>query len=108
MRICQFSVRKIYRLNGKASIPSSAWPAALSSMKPPRSCSAQLSTAHGLAARVEAAEALSSTNIFRLETTGVAIVCLVYMDASRPAHMRYSVRRLSRKLPKAIISWVAG
>ena len=64
---------------------------------------AQLSTAHGLAARVEGAEALSTTNVFRLETTGVAIVCLVYLDASRPAHMRYAVRRLRRKLPKAII-----
>jgi predicted PurR-regulated permease PerM len=64
---------------------------------------AQLSTAHGLAARVEAAEALSTTNIFRLDTTGVAIVYLVYLDASAPAHMRYSVRRLRRKLPKATI-----
>jgi predicted PurR-regulated permease PerM len=63
----------------------------------------QLSTAHGLAARVHAAEALSTANIFRLETEGVAIVCLVYMDASGPAHMRYSVRRLRRKLPKATI-----
>jgi predicted PurR-regulated permease PerM len=64
---------------------------------------AQLSTAHGLAARIEGAEALSTTNVFRLETTGVAIVCLVYLDASGPAHMRYAVRRLRRKLPKAII-----
>ena len=64
---------------------------------------AQLSTAHGLAARVEGAEALSTTNVFRLETAGVAIVCLVYLDASGPAHMRYSVRRLRRKLPKATI-----
>jgi predicted PurR-regulated permease PerM len=64
---------------------------------------AQLSTAHGLAARVEGAGALSTTNVFRLETTGVAIVCLAYMDASGPAHMRYSVRRLRRKLPNAKI-----
>jgi hypothetical protein len=64
---------------------------------------AQLSTAHGLAARVEGAESLSTTNIFRLDVTGVAIVCLVYLDASGPAHMRYSVRRLRRKLPKATI-----
>jgi hypothetical protein len=64
---------------------------------------AQLSTAHGLAARVEAAAALSTTNVFRLDTTGVAMVCLVYLDASGPAHMRYSVRRLRRKLPKATI-----
>jgi predicted PurR-regulated permease PerM len=64
---------------------------------------AQLSTAHGLVARVEAAGALSSTNVFRLDTTGVAIVCLVYLDASGPAHMRYAVRRLRRKLPSATI-----
>ncbi len=63
----------------------------------------QLATAHGLSARVEGAEALSTANIFRLETAGVAIVCLVYMDASTPAHMRYAVRRLRRKLPKATI-----
>ena len=64
---------------------------------------AQLSTAHGLAARVEAAEALSTTNVVRLDTTGVAIVCLIYLDASGPAHMRYAVRRLRRKLPSATI-----
>ena len=63
----------------------------------------QLSTAHGLAARVEGAEALSTANIFRLETTGVAVVCVIYMDGNGPAHMRYSVRRLRRKLPKATI-----
>src|ERR1700704_1023033 len=63
----------------------------------------QLSTAHGLAARVEGAEVLSTTNVFRLETTGVAIVCLAYLDASGPSHMRYSVRRPRRKLPKATI-----
>ena len=63
----------------------------------------QLSTAHGLKARVEAAEALSTANIFRLETTGVMIVCLVYLDANAPAHMRYAVRRLRRKLPQATI-----
>src|SRR5215212_1379847 len=64
---------------------------------------AQLSTAHGLPARVEEAAALSPANLFRLEATGVAIVCLVYMDASGPAHMRYSVRRLRRRLPNATI-----
>ena len=63
----------------------------------------QLSTAHGLGARVEAADALSTANIFRLEIAGVAIVCLIYMGGGSPAHMRYSVRRLRRKLPKATI-----
>ena len=66
-------------------------------MKPPES------RAHGLAARVAEAGTLSPSNVFRLETTGVAIVCLVYLDASGPAHMRYSVRRLRRKLPDATI-----
>ncbi len=64
---------------------------------------AQLSTAHGLTARVEGSEALLTSNIFRLNTDGVSIVCLVYMDGAGPAHMRYSVRRLRRKLPKAVI-----
>jgi predicted PurR-regulated permease PerM len=63
----------------------------------------QLTAAHGLRARIEGPEALSTINVFRLETAGISIVCLVYMDASAPAHMRYSVRRLRRKLPKAII-----
>jgi len=63
----------------------------------------QLTTAHGLPARIEGAEALSTANVFRLDTTGVAMVCLIYMDASGPAHMRYSVRRLRRKLSKATI-----
>lgn len=68
----------------------------------------QLSTAHGLPARVEPADVLATTNIFRLETTGVAIVCLVYLDAAGPAHMRYSVRRLRRKLPKAVVVLVCA
>jgi predicted PurR-regulated permease PerM len=63
----------------------------------------QLSNAHGLAARVESADALSTTNIARLETAGVAVICLSYLDATIPAHMRYSVRRLRRKLPSAMI-----
>jgi hypothetical protein len=63
----------------------------------------QLSTTHGLTARVEGAEALSTTNVFRLDTAGVAIICLVYLDSSGPAHVRYSVRRLRRKLPQATI-----
>ncbi len=63
----------------------------------------QLTTAHGLSARVEGAEALSVANVFRLETTGVAIACLIYLDANGPAHMRYSVQRLRRKLPKGKI-----
>jgi predicted PurR-regulated permease PerM len=64
---------------------------------------AQLCNVHGLATRVEGPEALSTANIFRLETTGVALVCLSYLGVSNPAHMRYAVRRLRRKLPLARI-----
>ena len=63
----------------------------------------QLVSAHGVPARVESAEALSTANIFRLDGLGVALVCLSYLDASSPAHMRYSVRRFRRKLPNATI-----
>lgn len=72
---------------------------------------AQLCTAHGMAARVEGPEALSTTNIFRLEADGIALVCLSYLDVTSPAHMRYAVRRLRRKLPKARIMlgcWLSG
>jgi predicted PurR-regulated permease PerM len=64
---------------------------------------AQLCNVHGLAARVEGPEALSTANIFRLETSGVALVCLSYLGVTNPAHMRYAVRRLRRKLPLARI-----
>ena len=102
-RICRFSARRICPLNGRASIRFSAWLGIVSSMKLPRSCSAssRLRTVWQPASRPPSA--LSTANIFRLETAGVAIVCLIYMDASGPAHMRYSVRRLRRKLPKATI-----
>jgi hypothetical protein len=63
----------------------------------------QLVSTHGVSASVESAEALSTANIFRLDGLGVALVCLSYLDASSPAHMRYSVRRLRRKLPNATI-----
>jgi hypothetical protein len=43
------------------------------------------------------------TIIFRLEAEGVALVCLSYLNAANPAHMRYAVRRLRRKLPRARI-----
>lgn len=64
---------------------------------------AQLCKLHGLPARVEAAEALGTSNIFRLESRGVALVCLSYLDASNAAHIRYAVRRVRRKLPSAVI-----
>src|ERR1700742_3081783 len=64
---------------------------------------AQLCNAHGLRARVEGPDALSTNSIFRLETEGITLVCLSYLNASNPAQIRYAVRRLRRKLPLARI-----
>ena len=58
---------------------------------------------HGLSAQVSGSDALSTANIFGLDVTGVALVCLSYLNAANPAHMRYAVRRLRRKVPKARI-----
>jgi predicted PurR-regulated permease PerM len=64
---------------------------------------AQLCNVHGLHARVEGPDALATANIFRLETEGVILVCLSYLNATNPAQIRYAVRRLRRKLPRAQI-----
>ena len=66
---------------------------------------------HGLSARVEGSDALATANIFGLDVTGVALVCLSYLNSANPAHMRYAVRRLRRKVPGAKIMlavWMSG
>lgn len=71
---------------------------------------AQLLTKHGLRARVEGAVALSTTNAARLDTAGIALACVSVLDSSSLAHMRYTIRRLRRKLPdtKIIVGcWTA-
>ena len=63
---------------------------------------AQLLRKHGLGARVLPHEAVSRESIARLDTTGVAMVCISYLEISgSPAHLRYLLRRLRQKLPKA-------
>ena len=64
---------------------------------------AQLCKVHGLSARVEGAEALSMAGVFRLDPKDVAAVCLIYLGAAKPTLMRYSLRRLRRKIPNAKI-----
>jgi hypothetical protein len=64
---------------------------------------AQLLAKHGLGSRVEGPEAHSTSNIFRLEAAGVAMVCLCCLDTHSAAHIRYTIRRLRRKLPNARI-----
>ena len=60
---------------------------------------AQLLRKHGLGARVESADAVGIFNVLRLDVSGVAMVCLSYLDGNGPAHMRYLIRRLRRRLP---------
>ena len=64
---------------------------------------AQLLSKHGLAARVEGPDALSTANIFRLQTKGIAMAVVSFMDQRSAAQMRYTIRRLRRKLPDAPI-----
>jgi predicted PurR-regulated permease PerM len=68
---------------------------------------AQLLAKHGIGVRTEPSEALTTPNIFRLETVGVMMACLCYLDTDSSAHMRYTVRRLRRKLPHAKILLVS-
>lgn len=66
---------------------------------------------HGLSARVEGSDALSTANIFGLDVNGVSIVCLSYLSSANSVHMRYAVRRLRRKVPRAKIVlavWMSG
>jgi predicted PurR-regulated permease PerM len=58
---------------------------------------------HGLSAQVKSADSLSTANIFSLDVSGVALVCLSYPSSANLAHMRYAVRRLRRKVPRAKI-----
>jgi predicted PurR-regulated permease PerM len=64
---------------------------------------AQLLVKHGLGARIAGAEALSTAGILRLDTPEIAMVCISYLDGSSPAHIRYTIKRLRRKLPHAQI-----
>jgi predicted PurR-regulated permease PerM len=65
---------------------------------------AQLLRKHGLGARVVPHEAVSRSNIIGLDVTGVAMVCVSYLEIrGSPAHLRYLIRRLRQKLPEALI-----
>jgi hypothetical protein len=63
---------------------------------------AQLLSKHGLGARVVPHEAVSRSNIEGLDVTGVAMVCVSYLDISgNPAHLRYLLKRLRQRLSDA-------
>ncbi len=61
---------------------------------------AQLLRKHGLGARVTPYQAVSRESIRDLDLTGVAMICISYLDISgNPAHLRYLLERLKRRAP---------
>ena len=65
---------------------------------------AQLLRKHGLGARTLPFEAASRERIRALDPTGIAMVCVSYLEISgSPANLRYLLRRLRDRLPNAPI-----
>lgn len=60
---------------------------------------AQLLEKHGLGARVASYHEASREGISSLDATGVAMVCISYLDIrGNPSHLRYLLQRLRRRL----------
>jgi predicted PurR-regulated permease PerM len=59
----------------------------------------QLLERQGIATRMARPDALSNRGISELDGTDVAAICVVYLDIRSIAAIRYSVRRLRKKLP---------
>jgi predicted PurR-regulated permease PerM len=67
----------------------------------------QLLEKHGLGGSVETNAAVSASNIVRLNSAGVMVVCLSYLDlGSSAAHLQHSIKRLRRQIAGATL--VAG
>jgi hypothetical protein len=64
---------------------------------------AQLVRRQGIGARAEEADALSISRIFGIDTEGVKLICICYIEPVTTAQMRYAIRRLRRKSPHAHI-----
>jgi predicted PurR-regulated permease PerM len=61
---------------------------------------AQLLRKHGLGARVASYETVSRGRIRDLDLSGVAMICISYLDISgSPAHLRYLLERLHQRAP---------
>ena len=59
--------------------------------------------------RAESRDALSVARIFALDTNDIELVCVCYLATATPAQIRYSIRRLRRKVPdKFILVTMAG
>ena len=63
---------------------------------------AQILAKHGLHARVMPQAAVSRQNIDALDVSGVAMICVSYLEADgTPSTLRYLVRRLRERMPGA-------
>ncbi|HEX3351163.1 MAG TPA: AI-2E family transporter [Acetobacteraceae bacterium] len=60
----------------------------------------QLLQKHGIGARVVPHDAVARGRVAQLDTRGVAMVCVTYLEISgSPAHVRYLLRRLRQQVP---------
>jgi predicted PurR-regulated permease PerM len=64
---------------------------------------AQVLVGHGIGARADAHTRLSKAEIGSLEVAGVELIILSTLDGSSPAFLRFILRRLRRRAPKATI-----
>jgi hypothetical protein len=63
-----------------------------------------LHTDEGITARVEPAHALTPAGLLRLEAAEADVICLSYLDSEAGhAQVRYGVRRVRRRFPRATI-----
>jgi len=61
---------------------------------------AQLLGKHGLGTRTVSHAEVSRAAIFNLDVTGVRMVCVCYLEiGGTPAHLRYLLKRLRKKIP---------
>lgn len=61
---------------------------------------AQLLSEHGLGGRVVPYAAASREAVESLDVSGIAMICISYLDISgSPSHLRYLMRRLRQKMP---------
>jgi hypothetical protein len=62
---------------------------------------AQLLGKHGMGNRLVRYEEVSRDHIDALDLSGVAMICISYLDISgSPAHLRYLIQRLRQRLPR--------
>lgn len=64
---------------------------------------AQVLAQRGLGARAESFEMLSKANIDRLDASTTRLICLSCLDGSSAAYLRFALRRVRRRAPRARI-----